>query len=470
MSTPNTHHGAKRIDEMLSPDKCKRIFFCGVGGINMSSLAELSLGMGYSVAGSDRQKSELCEGLRSMGAEIFYSHAAENVEGADAFVYTVAISPDNPEYVRARELSIPRISRADYLGYIMTKYENRVGICGTHGKSSTTAMCAAIFEEAGREPTVMCGAKLGGAESPFVSGAKRDFIFEACEYMDSFLDFNPTVAVVLNVELDHVDYFNGIEQMKGSYARFVSICTEAGGAVYNADDINTVDALADFKGRRLSFGIESDADLVAKDLCERCGRFSYDMIYKGERLARVELSSVGRHSVMNSLAAAGAAIMLGVDKDAIARGLAKCGGVSRRMEYKGSFMGADFYDDYAHHPTEIRASLSAFRKMTEGRLICLFQSHTYSRTHALLDGFADALGLADAVIVAPIFSAREINESGVSQYDLAERIGDRAVACADLCECEAVIKETVREGDTVVLMGAGDAPKMLKNFELVKKS
>ena len=470
MSTPNTHHGAKRINEMLSPDKCKRIFFCGVGGINMSSLAELTLKMGYSVAGSDRQKSELCEGLEAMGAEIFYSHTAENVEDCDAFVYTVAISPDNPEYVRAGELSIPRISRADYLGYIMTKYENRVGICGTHGKSSTTAMCAAIFEAARREPTVMCGAKFGSAASPFISGAKKDFIFEACEYMDSFLDFNPTVAVVLNVELDHVDYFSDIEQMKGSFSKFVSICTEAGGAVYNADDKNTVDALADFGGRRLSFGIESDADLVAADLCENRGRFSYDMIYKGEKIAHIKLSAAGRHSVMNSLAAAGAALMLGVNVGAIARGLAEFGGVSRRMEYKGSFMGADFYDDYAHHPTEIEASLSAFRRMTEGRLICLFQSHTYSRTYALLDGFAKALGLADLVIVAPIFSAREINESGVSQYDLAKRIGDKAVACAELDECLELIRKTVSESDTVVLMGAGDAPKILKNLDLVKKS
>ena len=467
MSTPNTHFGAKAIDEMLSRDRVKKVFFCGIGGINVSSLAHITLRAGYAVAGSDRQKSNLTEALAAEGAEIFYEHNADNLEGCQAFVYTVAISPDNPEYVRAGELGLPRISRADYLGYVMTKYKNRVGVCGTHGKSTTTAMCASIFEAAGREPTVMCGAELGSCGTAYRAGEENDFIFEACEYMDSFLDFNPTVALVLNVELDHVDYFHSIEQMRESYTKFASLTGDGGAAVYNADDENAEAAMRNFGGRRISFGIENEnADLRAVNLTEKKGRFSFDVLKKGEFFTRVELTAAGRHNVLNSLGAAAVADHLGVSAEDISLGLHLFAGTRRRMEFKGRYNGADVYDDYAHHPTEIRASLSAMRSFGEGRLICFFQSHTYSRHHALLDDFADALGLADISVIAPIYSAREVNESGVSQYALAERIGNGALACEDFAECEKMLRELARDGDTIVIMGAGDLPKILKNFEL----
>ena len=467
MSTPNTHYGAKKIDEMLSKDKVKRVFFCGIGGINVSSLAHLTLKEGYAVRGSDRQKSNLTEALEAEGAEIFYEHKAANVDGCQAFVYTVAISPDNPEYVRAGELNIPRISRADYLGYVMTKYKNRLGVCGTHGKSTTTAMCASVFEAAKRSPTVMCGAELSSTGSAYVSGDGDDFIFEACEYMDSFLDFNPTLALVLNVELDHVDYFPSIEDMKLSYRKFSSLTGKDGIAVVNADDENALSSVKNFGGRCVTFGIDNeDADWRGVNLKERKGRFSFDILKSGEPFAHVDLKAAGRHNVLNALGAAASASLLGVDADAIASGLSDFSGTRRRMEYKGSYNGADVYDDYAHHPTEIRASLGAFRGFGEGRLICFFQSHTYSRTHALLDDFADALSLADLAVIAPIYSAREINESGVSQYTLRDKIGGNAIACEDFAECERKLREIARDGDTVVIMGAGDLPKILKNIPL----
>lgn len=470
MSTPNTHYGANRINELLSPDRCKRIFFCGVGGINMSSLASVTLEEGYLVSGSDRQKSRLTEELSRKGAEIFYEHNAKNLEGCDAFVYTVAISPDNPEYVRAGEMKIPRISRADYLGYIMTKYQNRIGICGTHGKSTTTAMCASIFEAARREPTVMCGAEFGKEQCAYMAGARRDFIFEACEYMDSFLDFNPNLAVVLNVELDHVDYFKSIGQMKESYRRFTDKCGADGTVVYNLDDKCAADSVGSFEGKLLSFGIsDQSADVLAKNIEDDRGQYSFDLCYKGDKLIRISLRAIGKHNVLDGLAAATAALALGVSPEAIKEGLEGFCGTRRRMEYKGDYNGASVYDDYAHHPTEVRASLSSMKKYASGRLICLFQSHTYSRTHALLDDFADALRIADLALIAPIYSAREVNESGVSQYTLAEKIGNGALACRDFDECEQKLKEIIKNGDTVILMGAGDAPKILENFELVKK-
>ena len=467
MSTPNTHFGAKKIDEMLDRERVNRIFFCGIGGINVSSLAHITLRNGYAVRGSDRQKSNLTEALESEGAEIFYEHRAKNVDGCDAFVYTVAISPDNPEYVRAGELGIPRISRADYLGYVMTKYKNRLGVCGTHGKSTTTAMCASIFEAAERDPAVMCGAELASTGSAYRSGEGDDFIFEACEYMDSFLDFNPTVALILNVELDHVDYFPSIDVMRASYTKFASLTGEGGIAVANADDENALLSIKNFNGRAITFGIDNEnADFRGVNLTERKGRFSFDILKEGVFFTHVDLKAAGRHNVLNALGASASADALGVSAEAISKGLAAFSGTRRRMEYKGAFNGADVYDDYAHHPTEIRASLGAFRGFGEGRLICFFQSHTYSRTHALLDDFAEALKLADLSVIAPIYSAREINESGVSQYILAERIGKSAIACEDFDECAKTLRAIAREGDTIVLMGAGDLPKILRDFEL----
>jgi UDP-N-acetylmuramate--alanine ligase len=426
----------------------------------VSSLAHITMQAGYKVAGSDRQKSELTEALEREGAEIFYEHSAENVDGSGAFVYTVAISPDNPEYVRAGELGIPRISRADYLGYVMTKYKNRIGVCGTHGKSTTTAMCASVFEAAGREPTVMCGAELSSCGTAYVSGKGDDFIFEACEYMDSFLDFNPTVALVTNVELDHVDYFHSIGQMRESYTKFARLTGAGGLAVVNGDDENAILSIKDSGVDFVTYGIENEnVDFRGVGLVEKRGRFSFDILKNGEFFTHVDLTAAGRHNVMNALGVAATADALGVSADDISLGLNLFAGTKRRMEFKGTYKGADIYDDYAHHPTEICASLGAMRGFSDGRLICFFQSHTYSRTHALLDDFADALRLCDLAVIAPIYSAREINESGVSQYTLAERIGNGAVACEDFDECRRMLDELAREGDTIVLMGAGDLPK-----------
>lgn len=446
----------------------------------MSSLAELSLMDGFKVSGSDRTESHITDRLRSLGCEIFSGHHADNVNGADIFVYTVAISPDNPEYLRGEELGIPRISRADYLGYLMTRRRNRIGVSGTHGKSTCTAMCNAVFKADGQDPVVMCGAEMIGdceSGSSCVIGKGDSFIFEACEYMDSFLDFNPTVAVILNVELDHVDYFEDISRMRSSFARFADITMTdgVGCAVYNADCAETVRALESFKGRRIPFGIGDGDGMRAVRLTENRGRYGFDVLLDGEFFTHVELSVPGRHNVYNALAALSAGYSQSLSPEKMAKGLADFKGTRRRMEYKGSRDGVDFYDDYAHHPTEIEASLSSARRFSDGRLICLFQSHTYSRTASLLDSFAKALSLADTVIVAPIYSARETNTLGVSQYSLADAVkkefNDKnidkiALGCGDFDECIDVLLKEIRKGDTVIVMGAGDICSVFSKIEL----
>ena len=468
MSTPNTHHGADKLSCLLAKDKCERIFFCGVGGVNMSSLAHMAMENGYAVRGSDRTESALTRALAEAGADIRLGHAKENVDGCDAFVYTVAISPDNPEYVRAGELGIPRISRADFLGYVMTFRKMRIGVCGTHGKSTTTAMCHGIFETAGTDPTVMCGSTLSGIGSPYRPGNGDHFIFEACEYMDSFLDFNPTAAVVLNVEMDHVDYFHSIEQMLGSYARFAKITEKNGAVIYNADDENTVKALESYGGRRLSFGINNKNSVFrATDISFNGKGYSFTVLKDGNIYTHIDLSVPGRHNILNALAATAAAYYGGISPEDSARGLALFKGTHRRMEYKGKINGARIYDDYAHHPTEIAATLEAARALCpEGRLVCAFQSHTYSRTHALMEGFAKTLKAADRVLVAPIYPARETDTLGVDQYVLAERIGAYAQGCKDFAEIIDLLKKELTPNDVAIIMGAGDINSIFKSLEL----
>ena len=472
MSTENTHYGAEKISEMLDFSRCKRIFFCGVGGVSMSSLAQMSLEMGYSVSGSDRTESSITRALESAGAKIYYEQAEENVADSDAFVYTVAISPDNPEYVRAGEMGIPRISRADYLGFVMTTRKMRIGISGTHGKSTTTAMCHSIFESAGADPTVMCGSALAGIGSPYRAGKGEHFIFEACEYMDSFLDFNPTAAVILNVEMDHVDYFHSIEQMIASYAGFAKITEKSshGTVIYNADDENSVKAVENYKGNKISFGIENDATFKATDIVIDDRGSSFTVLKDGEFYTKINLSVFGKHNVLDALAATAAAHYGGISAEDTARGLAAFNGTHRRMEYRGEKKGARLYDDYAHHPTEIAASLSAARAMAgkTGRVVVVFQSHTYSRTSALLDGFGKTLSAADKVFVAPIYAARETDTLGVDQYVLAERIGKNAEGCPDIKTAGERLSSFIREGDVAIVMGAGNIDSLFSMIELDK--
>ncbi len=466
MATENTHFGARYISEAL--DSCKSIFFIGIGGINMSSLAHISKKRGYRVGGSDRSRSALTERLGKEGIEIFYSHDGNNIDGYDAVVYTVAISPENPEYLRAKERGIPCFSRADYLGYIMTGYDRRIGISGMHGKSTCTSMCAYVLIEGGAEPTVLSGAELPLMGGAYTVGGDENFLFEACEYMDSFLDFNPTVAVILNIEMDHVDYFKSLEQIRSSYAKFAALTGKDGRVIYNSDDENVRLALDGYEGRRISFAVnDADADLRAVNITEKGQRYSFDVAGDGQILCHIDLAVTGKHNIYNALAAVAVCRLCGLDRNRIEKGLGSFSGAARRMEKKGALNGAPVFDDYGHHPTEVGATLRGALGLRGdgGRLFCLFQPHTYSRTHALFDDFADALAVADRVLLADIYAARETDTLGVSSTLLAERIGQKALFCPSLAEAAETLKKEMKKGDAAVVMGAGDIYKIFSILE-----
>ena len=464
MATPNTHYGAENIQMML--ENCNSIYFIGIGGINMSSLAHISRLRGYRVGGSDREKTNLTERLKAEGIEIYYGHEAENVESYDAVVYTVAISPDNPEYVCSQEKGIPCISRADYLGYLMLGYENRVGVSGMHGKSTCTSMCATVFMEADGDPTVLSGAELDAMGGAYRIGHSENFIFEACEYMDSFLDFNPSMAIILNIELDHVDYFENIEQVCDSYTKFAAITGSNGMVIANIDNEYIPGVLEGYEGEVVSFGVMTkSADYTAINIRYPNGCAEFDIMHKGEYVAHVKLSVTGEHNVYNALAAFAAGHISGLDPEKIVRGLYKFGGAKRRMEFKGTVNGALVYDDYGHHPTEVATTLDGVKKREDiERLFCVFQPHTYTRTYALMDDFAKSFDSVEQVYIADIYPARETDDLGISGKTLAIRIGDKAEYISGFENLANEINSVLKEGDVLVVMGAGDIYKLFDHL------
>ncbi len=466
MSVNNTHLGFDEINERLA--RCKSVFFIGAGGINMSSLAIITKNRGFRVGGSDRTRTALTERLEKCGIEMKYEHRANNLDGYDAVVYTVAISPDNPEYVRAESEGLLCVSRADYLGYVMTGYKNRVGICGMHGKSTCTSMCAQVFMDAGVDPTVLSGAELASMGGAFRIGGEEFFIFEACEYMDSFLDFNPTIAVILNIEMDHVDYFHSMDQIRRSFASFAALTGEGGYAVANIDDADILLALSDYKGKVISFGVDKEADFTARNIKYLKGRPDFDIYFRGELYCHVSLSVTGEHNVYNALAATASAYLCGISGKQAARGLAAYCGAKRRMEFKGKLCGADVYDDYGHHPTEVKTTLDGVSRMGYDRLFCVFQSHTYSRTAELFDEFSKSFDSADCVVFADIYAARETDNLGVSGATLAEAVGEKAVYVGGNSEIAEYLHKNLREGDVLVVMGAGDIYLIYEKLNIEK--
>ena len=467
MALENTHYGHVRIGEMLKD--CHSIFFIGIGGISMSALAQISRTLGYTVGGSDRSENAQTAHLREMGIPVFASHDAANIANYDAVIYTVAIGADNPEYLAAQAKGKPLLSRADYLGYLMVSYRHRVGIAGMHGKSSCTAMCAQIFLRA-TDATVLCGAELPLLKNSTccIGNEQEHFVFEACEYMDSFLDFNPTLAVVLNVGMDHPDYFKDLTQIRTSFLNYARRTGKGGTVLYNADDAESVLALKEFEGCHVTFGIENAADYMARNIRHEGGITAFDYWENGRFLCRIKLHVFGLHNVYNALAAAAAASICGIAPDLIAEALEAFEGTKRRMECKGRLNGAIVYDDYGHHPVEIGATLSGAGEMGYRRILCAYQPHTYSRTAKLFDEFVRAFDVADRVYFADIYAAREQNTFGVSSEGLAKTIGDRAEYCGSFSRVAEALKRDAQEGDLVIVMGAGDIYKVYDLLKLQK--
>ncbi|MCQ2432808.1 MAG: UDP-N-acetylmuramate--L-alanine ligase [Clostridia bacterium] len=450
-----------KLDALLP--KGAALFFIGIGGVSMSALAVIAKEQGYRTGGSDRAVSRNTEMLTSMGIPVFPGHAAENIEGYDAIIYNAAIGEQNPEYAAAKAKGLPLIYRADFLSYLMRGYKNGIGVAGMHGKSTTSAMISHLFLYAQRDPAILIGAELPELGRDFRSGHGDDFIFEACEYKDSFLSFRPSIAVVLNEEMDHPDYFKSMEQIHDSFHRYLQIPGKTGHAVINADDEDVLLSAEGCGVRTVTFGLENkEADYRGENIVFTDGFASFDIMKGQERFCHVVLSVPGKHNVYNALAAAAAADLCGITADVIVDGLHTFTGAARRMEFKGYLKNCGIkvpvYDDFGHHPSEVKTTLEGAKRMGYKRLRCVYQPHTYSRTAGLFEEFCGAFDAADEVIFADIYAAREVNTFGVSSEQLAARI-PQAVYEPDWGNVMKMLVEGGEEGDLIVIMGAGDISK-----------
>ncbi len=438
----------KKIGQYLVPGS--HVHLVGIGGVSMRPLGLVLKGMGMKVTGSDMSASEGTRELEAKGIPVTIGHNAENIQGADCIIRTAAAHNDNPEIAAARASGIPVFERAQAWGEIMRSYKNAVCVSGTHGKTTTTSMLTHILMEADLDPTVMIGGYLPLLHASHRVGHGDTILLESCEYCDSFLNFFPTLALVLNVEEDHLDYFKDLADIQKSFHKFAEMATF--GVVANGDDPHTVQALEGID--YVTFGLGEGNRIHAANMCPDWRHF--DVLCDGEFYCHLDMGVLGRHNAMNALAASAAAWMMGIPGQAVSRGLVSFHGAGRRMEFKGKFHGADVYDDYAHHPDEVAATISAVRDAMPGRrLVLAFQPHTYSRTSALFDDFVRELSRADVLVLAEIYAARERNTIGISSADVAEKIPG-AVFCETLPEVTEYLRQNVREGDVVLTMGAGD--------------
>ena len=441
------NHNTK-IAQYLKPG-C-RVHLVGIGGVSMRPLGLVLKGMGMHVTGSDMNASASTRELEEAGISVAIGHRTENIQGAQCIIRTAAAHNDNPEIAAARATGIPVFERAQAWGEIMKSYKNAVCISGTHGKTTTTSMMTHILMAAQADPTVMIGGYLPLLHAGHRVGHGDTIVLESCEYCDSFLNFFPTLAVVLNVEADHLDYFKDLADVQDSFHKFAELATS--GVLSNGDDIHTVEAMEGIA--HITFGLNEGNRITAANMCPDWRHF--DVMCDGQFYCHLDMGVLGKHNALNALAAAGAAWMMGIPGEAVSRGLESFHGAGRRMEFKGTFNGADVYDDYAHHPDEVRATISSVRaSMPERRLVLAFQPHTYTRTHALFEDFVVELKKADVLVLAEIYAARERNTIGISSADLAKRIPG-SIYCETLPDVTEFLKNTVQPGDMVITMGAGD--------------
>ena len=430
----------------------------GIGGVSMSPLAEVLQSKGLVIRGSDMQDSPAVEALRQKGIPVSIGQKAENVRGADFVVRTAAARDDNPEVAAARELGIPLFERTQAWGAIMQHYRNGICVAGTHGKTTTTSMLTHVCMAAGLDPTVMIGGTLPLLGSGYRLGKGDTIILESCEYYNSYHSFSPTIAVILDVDDDHLDFFGDLEHVKESFRIFAERTPADGLVVANRDDANSMSALAGLDRPLCTFGFSPEADVRPDRLTEGKGA-EFDVLYRGEKWGHIRLQIPGRHNVYNALACCAAAIRLGVSPEDAARGLETFGGAKRRIEFKGSCGGADIYDDYAHHPSEFEALMQAVAKMGYRRVLAVFQPHTYTRTQQHFDEFVRVLSLPDKVWLAEIYAAREQNTLGISSADLAAKIPG-AEFYPDFAAIAESVRREAKPGDMILTVGAGDVYKI----------
>lgn len=443
--------------------KVKRIHFVGIGGAGMCALAEIMHNKGYELTGSDNNESDTLSRMRALGIPIFMGHKPSNIDNAELVVHTAAVHDDNPELVEAREKGIPVLDRAEMLGLVSDRFSKSVGVSGTHGKTTTTCMLTQILMTANLDPTAIIGGKL-----PLLGGNSRIgksdlMVCEACEFNDSFLHLHPAVSIILNIDNDHLEYFKTLENLKAHFNRYAVQTSQA--VIYNGDDANTIEALAGIGIKRITFGFGKDCDFTASSIKMEEGSHreneEFKILKNGTELTHVKLKVPGRHNILNALAAAAAADYLGADAKSIEKGLNEYAGAGRRFEILGTFNGVTVADDYAHHPAELKATLTAAKEMGFNAVWAVFQPFTYSRTVMLMDDFVKVLKIPDHVVLAEIMGSREVNTYNIYSKDLAAKVPG-SVWFPDFQGIADYIVKNAKPGDLVITLGCGDIYKAAK--------
>lgn len=438
------------------------VHFMGIGGISMSGFAELLHTMGFTVTGSDSKESKITQHLESLGISIVYEQAASNItKDIDLVVYTAAIHPDNEEYTACAAAGIPMIDRAEMVGQVMNNYSSAIAVSGTHGKTTTTSMISHIMLAANLDPTISVGGILKAIDGNIRIGKSEYFITEACEYTNSFLKFNPTIGIILNIEAEHLDFFKDLDDIRSSFHQFGNHIPETGAVIINRSIDNYEEIVDGLSCRILTYSIDNpDCNFYADNISyDDRGIGSFDLVVNSKKADHIQLSVIGAHNISNALAAIATAYELHVSLEAIKEGLKGFLGTDRRFQYKGTVRGITIIDDYAHHPTEIEATLSSVKNISCNTTWCVFQPHTYTRTKAFLKDFAKALSLADKIVLADIYAAREVDTGEISSEDLKkelEVLGKEVYYFPSFDEIETFLLKNCMNGDLLITMGAGD--------------
>ena len=451
--------------------KYKKVHMVGIGGVSMSGIAEILVNFGFQVTGSNNVETETTKKLEKAGIKVSIGHNEKNIIDQDVVVYSAAIKQDNPELVTAKSKNIPIIERADFLGELTRCYKDTITISGTHGKSTTTSMVSLCFLEALKDPSIQVGADIKQLDGNYKVGNSEYFIIEACEYVESFLKFSPKSEIILNIDNDHLDYFKNFENIKNAFVKYVKLLPDDGLLVVNGDDKNALDLIEYTNATSITYGISNkNTDFFAVNIVfDNNGFPEFDVYAKGEFYGRIKLSIPGMHNVLNALACIALCDYYGINLNSIQKALLSFTGANRRFEFKGTVNGANIYDDYGHHPTEIVATAKALMNKKYNKSWVVFQPHTYSRTKNLMDDFAKALLNFDNIIILDIYAAREKNTYGVTSKDLADKIcslGKDALYIPDFNDCVKYLKENLQENDIIITQGAGTVteigPMLLK--------
>lgn len=444
----------------INEHKYNHIHFIGIGGVSMSAMAEILLSKGYKISGSDMNSNYTIKRLKNLGTDIYIGHSKCNIKDADLVIYTDAISKDNEELLEALDTDIPTVDRATFLGALMKNYQNSIAVSGTHGKTTTTSMIATILNHSDLDPTILLGGQLDEIGGNVKLGNKKHILTEACEYKGNILKYFPSTAIILNMEEDHLDYFKNIDHIVDTFVQYGKNIQKDGNLIINIDDENAKKVIKNTDTNVITFGIDNKADYTAENISFTSQGYPKFMLnIKNSSLHPVELSIMGVHNVYNALASIAASHSIGIPIDTILKNIEKFKGTHRRLELKGIINGIKIIDDYAHHPTEIRASLKALKNSTKNQIWCIFQPHTYSRTKLLLNNFSKSFSNADKVIITDIYAAREKDTGIIHSTHLVDALVRNKIDAKYISSFENIenyILDNAKKGDIVVTMGAGN--------------